>query len=114
LLKHVGAPFDTAFNQLMDAGNASVAGGGFIGSGLEPSRAAGRSVVRFQPGEYKTVDLPGDDIRKAIVERTLPDVSPITFQTLEFIMGFGREIAGTKDILTGNSPATAPWGPCWR
>jgi chaperonin GroES len=110
LLKHVGAAVDTALNQLLDAGNARVAGGGFIGSGLRLQGRAGRSVVRFQPGEYKTVDLAGDDIRKAIVERTLPDVSPITFQTLEFIMGFGREIAGTKDILTGNSPATAPVG----
>jgi chaperonin GroES len=110
LLKHVGASIDTCLNQLLDAGNARVAGGGFIGSGLRLQGRAGRSVVRFAPAEYKTVEMTGDDLRKAIVDRTMPDVSPVTFQVLEFIMGFGREIAGTKDILTGQSPATAPVG----
>jgi chaperonin GroES len=109
LLKHVGAAIDTCLNQLLDAGNARVAG---AGSSVPGSALQGRgriAVVRFRPAEYKTVDDRGrhpQGHRRA----DLPDVSPITFQVLEFIMGFGREIAGTKDILTGNSPATAPVG----
>jgi chaperonin GroES len=110
LLKHIGATIDTALNQLIDAGNAKVAGGGFIGSGLRLQGRAGRSVVRFQPGEYKTVEMAGDDLRKSIVDRTIPEVSPVTFQVLEFVMGFAREIGGMKDILTGQAAATAPVG----
>jgi chaperonin GroES len=110
LLKRVGAVVDTCLNQLLDAGNAKVAGGGFIASGLRLQGRAGRSVLRFAPGEYKTVENTGDDLRKAIVERTIPDVSPVTFQVLELIMGFAREIAGTKDILTGESASSAPVG----
>lgn len=110
LLKHVGAAVDTALNQLLDAGNAQVAGGGFIGSGVRLQGRAGRSVVRFQPGEYKTVEIAGGALREGIVDRTLPEVSPVTFQVLEFIMGFSKEIAGTKDILTGQGPSTAPVG----
>lgn len=110
LLRRVGAVVDTCVNQLIDAGNAKVAGGGFIASGLRLQGRAGRSVIRFAPGEYKTVETAGDDLRRAIVERTLPDVSPVTFQVLDFIMGFAREIGGIKDVLTGQAAATAPVG----
>lgn len=111
LLKRIGAVIDTALNQMIDAGTARVAGGGFIGSGLRlQARGGSTGVVTFSPGKFKTVDLPGDDIRKAIVDRPVPDVSPVTFQVLEFVMGFAKEIAGTKDILTGDTAATAPVG----
>lgn len=110
LLKKVGATIDTCINQLIDAGNAQVAGGGFIASGLRLQGRAGGSVVKFRPGEYRTVELSGDDLRKALVERTAPNVSPVTMQVLEFIMGFAKEIAGFKDILTGETASTAPVG----
>lgn len=110
LLKHIGAAANTLLNQLMDAGTAAVSGGGFIASGLRLQGRAGRSVVKFAPGEYKTVESSGDDIRRAIYERTIPSVSPVTFQVLDFIMGFAREIAGIKDILTGQAAPTAPVG----
>jgi chaperonin GroES len=110
LLKRVGAVIDTCINQLIDAGNAKVAGGGFIASGVRLQTRAQGSVIRFAPGEYKTVEASGDDLRRSIVERTLPDVSPVTFQVLDFIMGFAREIGGIKDILTGQAAATAPVG----
>lgn len=110
LLKRIGAVIDTAINQLLDAGTAQVAGGGFIASGLRLQGRAGRNVLRFGPGEYKTVEASGDDIRKAIYERTLPQVSATTFQVLDLIMGFAREIAGIKDILTGTAAPTAPVG----
>jgi hypothetical protein len=60
-------------------------------------------VLKFAPGEYKTVEASADDLRKAIYERELPDVSPVTFQVLDFIMGFAREIAGIKDVMTGEA-----------
>jgi len=110
LLKKVGATIDTCINQLIDAGNAQVAGGGFIASGLRLQGRAGGSVIKFRPGEYRTVELSGDDLRKALVERTAPNVSPVTMQVLEFIMGFAKEIAGFKDILTGETASTAPVG----
>jgi chaperonin GroES len=110
LLKRVGAVIDTCINQLIDAGTAQTAGGGFIASGLRLQGRSGRSVVKFAPGEYKTVEVSGDDLRRSIVDRTMPEVSPTTFQVLDFIMGFAREIGGFKDILTGQASATAPVG----
>lgn len=101
LLKQVGAVIDTALNQLIDAGTAQTAGGGFIASGV---RLQGRhSTIRFEPGEYKTVETNAQDLRSGIVERTLPNVSPVTFQVLDLIMGAARDISGVKDVITGDA-----------
>jgi chaperonin GroES len=103
LLKRLGDVINTSVNQLLDAGTAQTAGGGFIGSGVRLQSRGARGVVRFVPGEYKTVDVPGDQLRNSIVERTLPNVSPVTFQILELILGAARDIAGIKDVMTGEA-----------
>jgi chaperonin GroES len=103
LLRKLGASIDTLINQLLDAGTAQTAGGGFIGSGVRLQSRGNRGRVVFAPGEYKTVDVPGDQLRNAIVERTLPNVSPVTFQLLELILGASRDIAGIKDVVTGEA-----------
>jgi chaperonin GroES len=104
LLKQIGAVVNTNLNQLMDAATAAAAGGGFIGSGVRlQSRGAQASVIRFSPGEYKTVDVSGDVLRNGIVERTLPSPSPVTFQVLDMILGAANEISGSKDVLTGEA-----------
>lgn len=110
LLRKLGATIDTSINQLLDAGTAAAAGGGFIGSGLRLQSRGTGGVVRYSPGEYKTVDIPGDDIRSAIVERTLPQVSPVTFQVLEMVLGAARDIAGIKDVITGEASNTGQVG----
>lgn len=110
LLKKLGATIDTALNQLMDAGTAQTAGGGFIGAGVRLQGRGNRGTVRMSPGEYKVVDVSGDTLRNGIYERTLPNVSPVTFQVLDFILGFAREISGIKDVLTGEASNSAPVG----
>jgi chaperonin GroES len=103
LLKRLGDGIDTMLNQLIDAGTAQTAGGGFIGSGVRLQSRGARGVVRFTPGEYKTVDVSGDVLKNAIVEKTLPDVSPVTFNLLELILGAAKDIAGIKDVMTGEA-----------
>lgn len=102
LLKQVGAVVDTALNQLIDAGTAQTAGGGFIASGI---RLQGRhSVIQYEPGKYITVDgVNGSALRDGIVERTLPNVSPVTFQVLDMILGAAKDISGVKDVITGDA-----------
>lgn len=110
LLRQLGDVIDTAINQIVDTATAAAAGGGFIGSGVRLQSRGGGSVVRFAPGEYKTVDVPGDALRNAIVERTLPTVSPVTFQVLDLILGAAQDIAGAKDVLTGDASNTGQVG----
>lgn len=103
LLKQVGAVVDTALNQLIDAGTAQTAGGGFIASGIRLQGRKGSS-VQYEPGKYITVDgVNGGDLRNGIVERTLPNVSPVTFQVLDLILGAARDISGVKDVITGEA-----------
>ena len=102
LLKQGGAVIDTAINQLMDAGHAQTAGGGFIASGVR-LQSRGGGGMRYQPGVYKTVDVPGDVLRNAIVEKTLPNVSPVTFQILDLVLGAMRDLSGVKDVITGDA-----------
>lgn len=102
LLAQVGAVVDTALNQLMDAGAAQTAGGGFIASGI---RLQGRGgPIRKRPGEWQTVDgVTGGQLRDGMVEHTLPMVSPVTYQVLDLILGAAREISGVKDVITGDA-----------
>lgn len=103
LLEQCGDIIDTAINQLMDAGHAQTAGGGFIGSGVRLQSRGSSSTIRMAPGEYKTVDVPGNALREAIVERTHPNVSPVTFQVLDLILGVAKDISGAKDVITGDA-----------
>lgn len=109
LLKMLMGVIDASINQLIDAGTAQTAGGGFIGSGVRLQ--GGKSgTVRIAPGEYKTVPISGTNLREAIVEKTLPNVSPVTFQVLELIMGAAQSIAGAKDVITGDASNTGQVG----
>lgn len=102
LLMQLGKVVNIAINQLIDAGTAQTAGGGFIASGI---RLQGRkSSIAYEPGKYITVDgVNGADLRQGIVERTLPNVSPVTFQVLDLILGAARDISGVKDVITGDA-----------
>lgn len=110
LLHKLGAVIDTAINQLLDAGTAQTAGGGFIGSGVRLQSRGNRGVIRLAPGEYKVVDVTGDNLRSNVVERTLPNVSPVTFQVLDLILGAARDLAGAKDVITGEASNTGQVG----
>lgn len=102
LLEQIGEKVNQALNQIMDAGAAQVAGGGFIASGVNLQGAGRRpSNVYFTPGEYKTVSVNAADLRAGIYERTFPGPSPIMFQTLDLLLGAARDISSVKDILTG-------------
>ncbi len=110
LLEQIDDSIDTGINQLIDAGNAQIAGGGFMASGVRLQGAGAAGTIYQRPGEYQTVSAPGANLREAIWERTLPNPSGITFQLVELLLGAAKDIASVKDVITGNTPATAPVG----
>lgn len=110
LLEQIGDVIDTIINQMIDAGTAAVAGGGFIGSGVRLQGSKRSNVIRMAPGEWKPVNVPGDALRNAMVERTLPNPSPVMFQMLELMLGAARDISSVKDVLTGEAKNTGQVG----
>lgn len=101
LLSPLNRAIDTVINQILDAGTLANTGGGFIGSQL---RLKGGS-LRFAPGEYKEVEVPGGVVKDNIVSLTFPGPSPVLFQLLGMLIESGREVASVKDVLTGEAPA---------
>lgn len=110
LLSQMGDIINTTINQMFDAGHAQIAGGGFIASGLRLQGNGQSNTIRWAPGEYKNVNVTGQDLRAGIVERTFPGVSPIMFQLLELVLGAAKDITSVKDVVTGDAPNTAPVG----
>lgn len=110
LLGPLNSVIDTIINQLLDAGHAANAGGGFIAAGLRFQGNGQTNVIRFQPGEYKVVNAPGGEIKNSIVEKTVPNPSPVLYQLLDLILGAAKDIAAVKDVLMGDAPSTTPVG----
>lgn len=103
LLNVMSGVIDTVINQMIDAGTAQVAGGGWVGSGVRLTGSKRSSSIFPRPGEYKTVDVPGNALREGIVERTYPNLSPVMFQLLEMMLGAAKDISSIKDVITGEA-----------
>lgn len=110
LLQTILESIDTTMNQLIDAGTAQIAGGGFIGSGVRLQGGGQGGAAYFRPGEYQMVSTSGATLRDAIWERTVPGPSQVAFSLLEMLLASAKDIASVKDVITGNTPATAPVG----
>jgi chaperonin GroES len=98
LLNPINETVNTVLNQLLDAGTAANAGGGFIGNGLKMKGGA----VRFAPNEYKPIDNSGKSIADNIYQLKFPGPSPVLFNLLGMLIEAGKDISSVKDILTGD------------
>lgn len=102
LTEEIAEVVNTLINQMIDAGTAQNAGGGFIASGIR-LQSKGSGSVRWRPGEYKVVDVSGDQLRSGLVERTFPNVSPVSFQLLDIMLSAAKDISSVKDVITGDA-----------
>lgn len=110
LLDEITDSVDTAINQMIDAGNAQIAGGGFIGANVRLQGSGQAGAIWFRPGEYQVVSTPGPNLQDSIWERTTPHPSNVTMQMLEMLLAAAKDIASVKDVITGDAPSTAPVG----
>lgn len=110
LLQSITDSVDTTVNQLIDAGNAEIAGGGFIASGVRLQGAGQSGSIYRRPGEWQSITASGQDLRASIWESTIPSPSPVALQLLELLLASAKDIASVKDVITGDAPSTAPVG----
>lgn len=97
LLTPINETINTTINQLLDAGTMSNMQGGFLSRGI---RVKGGD-YRFRPGEWKTVNSTGDDLKKGILPLPLRDPSSVLFQLLGMMEQAGRVLSSTVDAMVG-------------
>lgn len=106
LLNALNETINSTMNQLMDAGHLSNVQGGFIGSGVSMKSGA----MRFQPGEWKRVEVTGADLRASVVPLPVAQPSSVLFQLLGMLIDAAKDVTATKDILTGDVGSTQAVG----
>lgn len=107
LLGPINEAVNTLINQLIDAGTLNNLQSGFIGKGLRLRMGD----TGLQPGEWKSVNSTGDDLRKQIVPLPSKEPSNVLFQLMGTLITSGKELASVAEIFTGkmpgqNTPAT--------
>jgi len=107
LLGPLNESVDTIINQLIDSGTLSNLQSGFLGKGLRIKVGD----VRFTPGEWKTVNATGDDLKKQIFPMPVREPSAVLLQLLQYLITSGKELASVAEIFVGkmpgqNTPAT--------
>ena len=103
LLGDTSDTVDTLINMLLDSGKMNALGGGFIGS--EFRIKGGHN--GFRPGEWKTANVPGADIRSSLVPLTFPQPSDVLFQLLGLLIDAGKQLSSTQDIMVGDTGGKA-------
>lgn len=104
LLRPLNESVNTTLNMLIDAGHLSVTSGGFIGRNLSVSAGT----MRFSPGEFKTVNAVGSNIKDAVVQLQFPGPSEVLFKLLVLLIDAAREVASVKDVLAGDQQQQNP------
>jgi chaperonin GroES len=110
LLEPITDAIDANFNQLMDAGTAQIAGGGFMSAGVRIQGSAQGGTAWFSPGEYKMVGIAGGSLSDMIYERTLPQQSDVALQMLQMLLEAAKDISSVKDVMTGDGNNMAAVG----
>lgn len=100
LVDSINETADTIVNQLIDAGTLSNTRGGFIAkrSGLK------RGDISFGMGNYKEVDIFGEDIRKAVYDFDFKPPSSVLFTMLGMLNDYVKEMTSTADWMMGQLP----------
>lgn len=107
LLASINDSIDTTLNQTFDAAHLANIQGGFISANLGPKIRD--KTMRFEAGEWKIINTTGN-LRDSMMPVSYPGPSQVMMVLLEFLINSGKELASIKDVLTGDTPATAPVG----
>lgn len=100
LLSPLNDSVNTLINQLIDAGTLQNSNSGFMGRGARIK--GGR--VRFQPNEWKRVDVPGATLRDAIVPLPVNQPSAVLFQLLGLLISYTERVSSVTEAMSGENP----------
>lgn len=100
LLGGLNESVNSAINQLLDAGTAQNAMGGFLGRGAKIRGG----IYTMAPWEWKRVDSTGDDLRKNLVPNPERRPNTVMFQLLSLLIDYTERLSSVTDALQGQLP----------
>jgi len=100
LLGPLNETANSIINQLIDAGTLGNLPSGFIGRGAK--NAAGK--MPFQPGEFRQVNVSGEDLKNNIVPLPIKEPSGVMFNLLGLMLDSGNQLSSVSDLMSGKSP----------
>ena len=100
LLSPINDSVNTILNQLIDAGSLQNSSSGFIGKG---ARIKGGK-LRFQPNEWKRVNVAGSALRDSIVPLPVNAPSDVLFNLLSLLINYAERIGSVTDAMMGENP----------
>lgn len=100
LLYHINESINTSLNEMLDAGAAHNAGGGFIGRGVNIKGGS----LSFRLNEWKRIETAGMDLRNNIVPLPTREPSQVLYLLLGTLIEAGKDIASVKNVLMGEKP----------
>ncbi len=106
LLMHPVEVINSVINQMLDSGNLSTAGGGFIGKEFRLPKGA--TSISISPGKFMQTTFASDDIRKSIIPLEFQQPSPVLFQLLGFLVEQVEKIVSSPEVLSGEAPPNQP------
>lgn len=102
LLYPINETVNTLINNLIDAGTIANLGGGFIAEGARIKKG----MLQFKPGEWKFIPVPtGSTMQQMMMPLPVREPSPVLLNLMNVMLGAGKELANTTDILQGQQPA---------
>jgi len=107
LLGPINESVNTLINQLIDSGHLHSLQSGFLGKGLRLRMGE----TRFSPGEWKTVNAMGTDLKQQILPLPTKEPAKVLFELMGSLITSGKELASVAEIFVGkmpgqNTPAT--------
>jgi hypothetical protein len=100
LMEHLNHATNSLINQLIDSGTLANTIGGFVNrrSGIKTGD------LEFDMGMFKSVDLPADDVRKAIYQFQFNPPSQVLFTLLNMLQDYAKELSSVSESMLGKLP----------
>ena len=104
LLSPLNKTVNQTLNQLLDAGTLANMQSGFLGRGIQLGRGKSGDNINFKPGEWKPINITGDDLRKSIYPLPVKEPSTVLYSLLGFMVDVAERLSAVTDVLMGESP----------
>lgn len=101
LLGPLNAATNSVINQLLDAGTLATMPAGLLGRGV---RVAKGGRMRFRPGEFKSTQATGAELKDGVFVLPVREPSQVLFHLLGTLLQAGERVSSVAEVMQGKNP----------